>query len=137
MKVLVRLFSIAMMAVTSMAAPKITDKVFFDLELDGEAFGRIEFHLFGRSCKQTVKNFVALAEGSAGVGKQGYPLHYKGSKFHRIIPGFMVQGGDITLGNGAGGESIYGNRFADETFIHKNKPYQLAMSNDGPNTNNS
>ena len=113
---LVHLYFIALMAVLSATKPLVTDKVFFDIELDGEPFGRIVFGLWGRSCGLTVNNFMTLAEGSAGVGKQGYPLHYKGSTFHRIIPGFVAQGGDITLGNGAGGESIYGNTFADENF---------------------
>ena len=116
----------------------VTQKVYFDIEIDGEAAGRITFGMFGNTVPKTVKNFATLADGSAGVGNSGKPLHFKGSAFHRIIPGFMAQGGDFTAGNGTGGESIYGNKFADENFTLKHtKPYLLSMANAGPNTNGS
>ena len=117
---------------------KVTEKVYFDVEIGGEASGRITFGLFGDVVPKTAKNFATLCDGSAGTGNSGKPLHYKGSSFHRIIPGFMAQGGDFTSGDGRGGESIYGNKFADENFdLSHDKPYLLSMANAGPNTNGS
>lgn len=116
----------------------ITSKVFFDIEADGEAMGRVTFGLFGDVVPQTAENFRALCTGEKGVGKSGKPLHYKGAPFHRVIPDFMLQGGDITHGNGRGGESIYGTRFKDENFkIKHSTPGLLSMANAGPNTQSS
>merc|ERR1719267_541181 len=85
-----------------------TPNVFFDISIGDAPSGRIEFKLNDAEVPKTAANFRALCTGEKGIGKSGKPLHYKGSSFHRVIPQFMLQGGDFTRGNGTGGESIYG-----------------------------
>ncbi|KAL3625422.1 hypothetical protein CASFOL_030876 [Castilleja foliolosa] len=113
-------------------------RVFFDMTIDGKPEGRIVMELFADDVPLTAENFRALCTGEKGTGQSGRPLHYKGSSFHRLIPNFMCQGGDFIAGDGSGGESIYGRRFADENFFRKHtEPGILCMSNNGPGTNSS
>jgi peptidylprolyl isomerase len=113
-------------------------RVFFDITIDNIPAGRIIMELYADVTPKTAENFRALCTGEKGTGRRGKPLHFKGSSFHRIIPDFMCQGGDFTAGNGTGGESIYGERFADENFTLKHtRPGLLSMANAGPNTNGS
>ncbi|KAG0743083.1 hypothetical protein G6F57_006608 [Rhizopus arrhizus] len=119
-------------------AAKNLPKVFFDIAVNGQTSGRMTFKLFSDTVPKTAENFRALCTGEKGKGISGKPLHYKNSSFHRIIPGFMAQGGDFTTGDGRGGESIYGRTFEDENFTLKHKGKGLlSMANAGPNTNGS
>jgi peptidylprolyl isomerase len=140
----------AAIALTNRSAVQAADKptvnpmnpqVFLDISIGDQPAGRIEIELFADTCPKTAENFRALCTGEKGVGKAGKPLHFKGSGFHRIIPQFMCQGGDFTRGNGTGGESIYGEKFEDETFQGKAGkhfgPGTVSMANAGRNTNGS
>ncbi|XP_015590241.1 peptidyl-prolyl cis-trans isomerase cyp11 [Cephus cinctus] len=118
---------------------KINPRVFFDIEVGGLPMGRVIFELYSDVCPITSENFRALCTGEKGLGKTtGKPLHYIGIVFHRVVKDFMIQGGDFSVGNGTGGESIYGGTFADENFdIKHSKPFLLSMANRGKDTNGS
>merc|ERR1712172_25608 len=88
---------------------KMTTTAFFDISIGGKPAGRVCMELYEKDVPRTVRNFKELCTGANGYG-------YEGSKFHRVIPGFMCQGGDFTKGNGTGGKSIYGNKFEDQNF---------------------
>mmetsp|Transcript_6880 Transcript_6880/g.7891 ORF Transcript_6880/g.7891 Transcript_6880/m.7891 type:complete len:495 (+) Transcript_6880:63-1547(+) len=112
--------------------------VFFDINHGEEKLGRIVMQLYQDITPRTAENFRCLCTGEKGDGKLGKPLHFKGCSFHRVIKDFMIQGGDFTAGNGTGGESIYGEKFADENFkVKHTKGGLLSMANSGPGTNGS
>ncbi|KAI8420177.1 hypothetical protein MSG28_008738 [Choristoneura fumiferana] len=125
------LFIVAVRSDEAPKGPKVTHKVSFDLSMGDENIGTVVIGLFGKTVPKTTENFYQLAQKPAGEG-------YKGSKFHRVIDNFMIQGGDFTKGDGTGGRSIYGDRFEDENF--KLRHYGagwLSMANAGKDTNGS
>nr|XP_048293969.1 peptidyl-prolyl cis-trans isomerase A-like [Myodes glareolus] len=106
----------------------VNPTVFFDIMANGEPLGCISLELFVDTVPKTAENFCALSTGEKGFG-------YKGSSFHRIIPGFMCQGGDFACHNDTGSRFIYGEKFEDENTIMKHTgPGILSMANAGPNT---
>jgi cyclophilin family peptidyl-prolyl cis-trans isomerase len=110
--------------------------VYIDIGIGGRFVGTIYCEIYANIVPKTAENFVTFVNGYSTnlLGHQGY----KGTRFHRIIPGFMIQGGDFTKGNGTGGFSIYGETFDDESFrIKHDKAGLLSMANSGPNTNGS
>ncbi|XP_015787927.1 peptidyl-prolyl cis-trans isomerase [Tetranychus urticae] len=112
---------------------QVTKKAIFNVTIDGVPKGLITIGLFGNAAPKTVKNFAALAS------KEGYNgLSYKGSTFHRVIPDFMIQGGDITEKDGSGSISIYGKYFDDENFrLNHSEAGLISMANAGKDTNGS
>lgn len=117
----------------------VNPRCFLDISIGGELEGRIVVELYSDAVPKTAENFRALCTGERGIGvNTGVPLHYKGVCFHRVIKGFMIQGGDISAMDGTGGEAIYGLKFDDENFELKHeRKGMLSMANSGPNTNGS
>lgn len=114
--------------------------VYLDIKVGEARPRRVEIELFSEHFPKTAENFRALCTGEKGMGQSGKKLHFKGSSFHRIVPGFMGQGGDFTNGDGTGGESIYGRRFDDEWtngYLSHAAPGLLSMANVGENSNSS
>ncbi|GIX63452.1 peptidylprolyl isomerase [Babesia caballi] len=130
----VAIFSYFASAAT-ISEPTFTHRVTLDIAKDGELLGQLILGLYANEAPKTVKNFMSLCEGHEINGRT---YSYKGSVFHRIIPNFMVQGGDIVRGNGTGSISIYGDKFEDEGFVLSHGgPGALSMANSGPNSNGS
>ncbi|KAG6509140.1 hypothetical protein ZIOFF_034531 [Zingiber officinale] len=110
--------------------PEITHRVFLDVDIDGQHLGRIVIGLYGEVVPKTA--------GEKKNGTGGRNLHYKGTKFHRIVSGFVIQGGDVTNSHGKGSESIYGGTFPDENFsVKHSRAGIVSMVNSGPDSNGS
>lgn len=121
-------------------APVIEKKnpvVFLEIGIDGNSVGHVEIELYADVVPKTAENFRCLCTGERGRSESRNRLHFAGSAFHRIVPGFMCQGGDFTEGDGTGGESIYGEKFDDENFKRKHAKGCLSMANGVKNTNGS
>jgi len=128
-----KIFTILFMVlrVHSLQGPVVTDIVFLEMQIGDIKIGKIEIGLFGKVVPKTVLNFATLANGTLEFG-------YKDSIFHRVVKGFMLQGGDFTNGDGMGGKSIYGDKFDDENFkLNHVGSGWVAMANAGKDTNGS
>ena len=111
---------------------------YMDIQISDGSGGRLNFLLNHAEAPMTADNFYSLCVGDKGLDNTGKNLHYLNSSFHRIVDGFMCQGGDYQKGDGTGGASIYGPAFADENLTVKHtKKGILGMANSGPDTNGS
>ncbi|CCF72862.1 Cyclophilin type peptidyl-prolyl cis-trans isomerase/CLD [Babesia microti strain RI] len=128
------LFKIALAHHHSDNTQHITNSVTVKVSSDGENIGEFKLGLYGKLLPKTVENFLAFCKGTKINGTY---YSYKNNAFHRIIPNFMIQGGDIVNGDGTGSVSIHGKKFDDENFTIKHQPFVIAMANSGPNTNGS
>ena len=136
MKVIILAILLALVCAEKTMAP-VTHEVYFDIQVDGKDSGRVTVGLFGTVVPETVHNFVDIAAGTV-EGEDGTALTYTGNSFHRIIPNFMAQAGDITNGDGTGGMSIFGRKFPDENFLlSHDRDHVLSMANSGADTNGS
>ena len=114
---------------------QVCEKVYMDVEIGGEKEGRLVIGLFSDMLPRTCENFRSLCEGFKT--SDGKTISYRDTPFHRVIRGFMAQGGDVTEGNGTGGLSIYGEQFEDEKFQYAHVRGAISMANRGPGTNSS
>jgi cyclophilin family peptidyl-prolyl cis-trans isomerase len=132
-----RLLSATKLYSGTVVQDEITDTVFFDISADDKPLGRVTFGLYGNTVPKTVLNFKELCKGCESLVSDK-TIGFEGSAFHRVIPGFMLQGGDFTSGDGRGGESIYGEKFEDENFnLRHTGEGVLSMANAGPDSNGS
>uniref|UniRef100_A0A452IV20 Peptidyl-prolyl cis-trans isomerase n=3 Tax=Durocryptodira TaxID=1579337 RepID=A0A452IV20_9SAUR len=121
-------------AMAVLAANPNNPVVFFDVSIGGQEIGRMKVELFADVVPKTAENFRQFCTGE--FRKDGVPIGYKGSTFHRVIKDFMIQGGDFVNGDGTGVASIYRGPFADENFkLRHSAPGLLSMANSGPSTN--
>jgi len=126
----------SMMLQPAAAQHDVTQRVFLDVAIGEAPPRRLVIGLYGNAVPKTAYNFYMLCTGELGSAKNGAALHYKGTKLHRVIPGFMAQGGDISRGTGGAGDSVFGGHFEDENFLMKHAAVgALSMANYGKDTN--
>jgi peptidylprolyl isomerase len=111
-------------------------RVFLEIAIEAKIIGKLIIELYTNKVPRTAENFRMLCTGEKGVGRSGANLHYKDCKFHKVITGFLIQGGDFIANDGTQNESVYGPRFEDENFsVPHDRRGILSMANSGRNTN--